>query len=336
MNNRYDFMFFIDATNCNPNGDPDMGNTPRIDPETGFGLITDVAIKRRIRNYIEIAFNHKDGMDIIKRDSSNMNETIFKIVKDANDGIVEIKDKKPINKKINESRKLACEKYFDVRTFGDVLTTGANAGQIRGPVQISMASSLDQILPMDITITRMCYTEGNFTTEEEFEKLDSEMSNDKKRTMGRKQYIPYGLYVVKGSVSANLANKCGFSENDLNILFESIMNMYNNDLSATKTGMNVLQPMIIFKHVGTNNNSSNVEQNIRESRLGCAPSYKLYELVDVHKKEGIEYPRKYQDYDAFIDFENIPKGVEIGFKYGPFDDIIWNKLSDKDNWFKLK
>ena len=226
MNNRYEFMFFLEAKNCNPNGDPDMGNTPRIDPETMQGLITDVVIKRRIRNYIEVAFNHKDGMDIIKREASNMNKSIAEVVLEVNDGKI---DKKKGNKKVEESSKLACKKYFDVRTFGDVLTTGLNAGQIRGPVQIEMSSSLDPILPMDISITRMCYTEGKSDNIDDYDKIDMDLADDKKRTMGRKQYIPYGLYVVRGSVSANLAEKTGFSEDDLKILFESIMNMYEND-----------------------------------------------------------------------------------------------------------
>ena len=328
MNNRYEFMFFVEAKNCNPNGDPDMGNTPRIDPETMNGIITDVAIKRRIRNYIEDAFQHKYGLDIIKRESSNMNKAIAEVVLEANNGTI---DKKG-NKKVNESMKLACERYFDVRTFGDVLTTGLNAGQIRGPVQIAMATSLDPILPLDMTITRMCYTEGKYTTLEEYDKLDNEMNDDSKRTMGRKQSIPYGLYVVKGSVSANLAEKTGFNENDLNVLFEAIMNMYNNDISASKTGMSVIQPLIIFKHIGTNPN--NVEQNIRETKLGCAPAYKLYELVEIKKKDGIEYPRDYKDYDVKINKNNLPNGVQIGFKYGPFDEIIWDNILEKDTWLK--
>lgn len=330
MNNRYDFMFFIEAKNCNPNGDPDMGNAPRIDDETLHGIITDVAIKRRIRNYIEDAFEHKYGMDIIKREASNMNKAIAEVVLEANNGKI---DKKG-NKKIEESSKLACERYFDVRTFGDVLSTGLNAGQIRGPVQFAMASSLDPIRPIDMTITRMCYTEGKSENLDDYDIIDEEMPNDKKRTMGKKETIPYGLYVVKGSISANLAEKTGFSEDDLKVLLESIVQMYNNDLSCTKMGMSVIQPIILFKHIGTNQN--NPEQNVRETKLGCSPSYKLYELVSISKKDGIEYPRDYTDYDITIDFDNIPNGVQIGFKYGPFDEVIWDKLSDNDKWIKSK
>jgi CRISPR-associated protein Csd2 len=330
MNNRYDFLFFIQAKNCNPNGDPDMGNTPRIDPETMQGIITDVAIKRRIRNYIEIAFEDKEGYEIIKKEASNMNKSIAEVVLEVNDGKI---DKKNGNKKVAESSKRACEKYFDVRCFGDVLTTGLNAGQIRGPVQLEMAYSLDPIMPLDITITRMCYTKGESDKLEDYDDIAEKMSDDKKRTMGRKQYIPYGLYIVRGSISANLAEKTGFNEEDLKILFEAIINMYTNDKSATKSGMSVLQPMIIFKHVGVSD-ETNLEQKIRESKLGCAPDYKLHELVNIHKKDNIEYPRNYTDYEATVEISKLPKGVEIGFKYGPFDDIVWNKVSENDNWFK--
>ena len=328
MNNRYEFMFFVEAKNCNPNGDPDMGNTPRIDPETMHGIITDVAIKRRIRNYIESAFNHEYGMDIIKREASNMNKAIAELVLEANGGKV---DKKG-NKKVNDSMELACKRYFDVRTFGDVLSTGLNAGQIRGPVQIAMSQSLDPILPMDMTITRMCYTEGKDDNLEAYDKIDENKSPDEKRTMGRKQTIPYGLYVVRGSIAANLAEKTGFNEDDLNVLFEAIMNMYANDISSTKIGMSVIQPLIVFKHIGIN--QSNSKQLVRETKLGCAPAYKLFELVKISKKENVEYPRNYTDYDISIDLDNIPNGVQIGFKYGPFSEIVWDKPDKNDNWLK--
>ena len=326
MNNRYEFMFFIEAINCNPNGDPDMGNTPRIDPETMHGIITDTAIKRRIRNYIEDVYNHEYGMDIIKREKSNMNKTIAELAFEANKGPV----LKTTNKKVEEASVLACKKYYDVRTFGDVLNTGVNAGQIRGPVQFAMAMSVDPILPLDMSITRVCYTEGEFDSLEKYDELDEKMEDSKKRTMGRKQVIPYGLYVVRGSVSANLAEKTGFTEKDLNILFEAIMQSYNNDISASKTGMSVLQPMFIFKHIGTN--PSNVEQIVKETKLGCAPAYKLFELISIKKKDNVEYPRDYKDYNVTVDLDNIPNGVQIGFKYGPFDDIIWDNLAKTENW----
>lgn len=334
MKNRYEFMFFVQAENCNPNGDPDMGNYPRMDSETGIGIITDVAIKRRIRNYIEEAYQHKFGMDIIKRDSSNMNRSIAELVIEANDGKLEKKGKDFKNKKVEDASILACNRYFDVRTFGDVLTTGLNAGQIRGPVQIGIAKSLDPIFDMDISITRQCYTEGNYLTLDEYDKEWEDRDSDTKRTMGRKTFIPYGLYIVKGSISANLANKTGFSENDMNVLFEAIMNMYNNDISASKKGMSVIQPLIVFKHIG-NDNTTDEKQKERETLLGCVDAYKLYESVKVVKKGEVEYPRNYTDYNVTVDKTNLPKGVQIGFKYGPFDEIIWDKLSESDNWLKM-
>lgn len=326
MNNRYEFMFFIEAKNCNPNGDPDMGNTPRIDPETMHGIITDVAIKRRIRNYIENGFNHKYGMDIIKREASNMNRAIAEAVLTVNDTEI---DKKG-NKKIQEASEYLCHKYFDVRTFGDVLTTGLNAGQVRGPVQIAIANSIDPISPIDMSITRMCYTDGDYITLEEYDIKDNEMPQDKKRTMGRKQIIPYGLYLVKGSISANLADKTGFNENDMKILFEAIMNMYSNDISASKMGMSVIAPMIIFKHVGTD---SDEEQRIRESKLGCANLYVLHNLLEISRKPDVEYARDYKDYNVTLNYFKKPNGIEIGFKDDPFGDIIWNK--EQDDWINI-
>lgn len=338
MKNRYDFAFLVEAENCNPNGDPDMGNYPRMDVETNEGIITDVALKRRIRNYIEEAFQHKFGMDIIRRDGSNINTAIAEIVLDTYGGKIEKpkgKDAKFNNKKANEASVLACERYYDVRTFGGVLTTGLNAGQIRGPVQIGIAKSLDPVMPIDSTLSVCSYTEGEkMYTLEEYQEYDEGKDSNSKRTFGRKVFLPYGLYLVKGSISANLANKTGFTENDMNILFEAIMNMYNNDISSSKKGMSVLQPLIIFKHIG-NDNTTDEQQKERETLLGCAPSYKLYDSIKIAKKDGVEYPRHYTDYDITIDKTNMPSGIQIGFKYGPFDEIIWNQISDNDNWLKM-
>lgn len=327
MRNKYDFTFLIQAINCNPNGDPDMGNLPRIDEETMHGFMTDVCIKRNIRNYIENAFSGVEGMDIIIREATNVNESIAEAALKVNEGKI---DKKKGNVKVKETTKELCEKYFDVRTFGAVLSTGLNGGQILGPVQLEFAHSVDPVFVKDITITRNCYTEGKFTSLEEYQKLDESMKEESKRTMGRKQFIPYGLYVVHGYVSALEAQKTGFTEEDLRCLFEAIMNMYNSTSSATKAGMSVLSPMIIFKHVGTYNGDESRQE--REAMLGCAPAYKLHELIKVAKKEDVEYPRTYTDYDICIDVSNIPKGVEIGFKYGPFEEIVWGQPSD--NWVK--
>lgn len=328
MTNKYDFTFFIQATNCNPNGDPDMGNLPRIDEETMHGFITDVCIKRNIRNYIETAFQNVDGMDIIIKDATNVNQSIAEAVIEINNGKV---DKKKGNPKVNESRQLVCEKYFDARAFGAVLTTGLNAGQIQGPIQFGFGSSVDPIFVKDITITRNCYAEGDYNTVEEYQKKAESIPQEKKRTMGRKQFIPYGLYVVHGHVSAHDAQKTGFSEKDLQYLFESILNMYNSSTSASKAGMTVVSPIIIFKHVGSSHGTP--EEKQRGAVLGCAPAYRLQELIDIHKKEDVEFPRNYTDYNLSVNISNLPDGVEIGFKYNPFEPIVWGKPND--NWIKV-
>ena len=325
IQNRYEFMFFIQCINGNPNGDPDMGNTPRMDPEDMHGYITDVAIKRRIRNYIQDAFKEQPGMSIIMQNATNINKFIAKAKETAG---VEFaaKDKESIYK----ARQKACAMFYDVRTFGAVLSTGPNAGQVRGPVQISFARSIDPILPLDISITRMVVADGdkdnNFAY---YEALEKKTPEDKLRTMGRKQLISYGLYEVRGFISANLAAETGFDDEDLKALFESILNMYEHDHSASKGEMSVISPLIIFKHIGTD---SDVVQRERQAKLGCAPAHKLFELVDIRKKAEIEYPRSYQDYECSIRLTDVPKGVEVGFMENPFDDVSWDKLPDGNNW----
>lgn len=324
MNNKYNFTFFVQARNCNANGDPDMGNLPRIDEETMHGLMTDVCVKRNIRNYLEDAFAGIDGMDIIVKDATNMNESIAEIVLDVNGGKV---DKKKKNTKIAEARELACKRYYDVRTFGAVLSTGLNAGQIMGPVQFEFAQSIDPIFVKDISITRNCHTEGDYDNLADYRKLADSIAEDKKRTFGRKQFVPYALYRVNGYISAAEAKKTGFSEKDLKILFESILNMYNYSTSATKAGMSVIAPIIIFKHVG-NPDTQDVAERTREAILGCAPAYKLHELIEIKKRDDVEYPRDYTDYDICINLSGLPKSVEVGFKYLPFEDVSWGKPTD--------
>lgn len=333
MNNRYEFMFLISCTNSNPNGDPDAGNTPRMDPETGNGFITDVAIKRRIRNYVETAYKNQPGMDIIMKDGTSLNREIAHVITEATGSFP--KDKTKGNDTLKSAKK-ACELFYDVRAFGAVLSTGKNAGQINGPIQFEFAESLDPIISRDITITRMCYTDApDAKSIEEYDLYDENKDNDKKRTMGRKQFIPYGLYVCKGYVSAAFAEQTGFTEKDLDILFEAILNMYEISRSTSKNSISVLSPIIIFKHVGTQT-ESNTEQNTREAKLGCAPAYKLFELVDIYKKENVEYPRSYKDYEATIDLSGVPNGVEVGFKNSAFGDIVWNKVPDDEKWLISK
>ena len=272
IQNRYEFMYYVSCTNANPNGDPDMGNTPRIDPQTMKGYITDVATKRRIRNYIQMAYDGIDGMNIIIQQGTNINRHIAQAKRDAG-----FEDCAKTKEAVYAGRRKACEMFYDVRTFGAVMSTGPNAGQVRGPVQITFGTSLDPILPLDISITCMAVADkvGNNTVEE-YAAYEKEKPEDELRTMGRKQLIPFGLYEVRGFISANLAAETGFDDRDLNALFEAIMNMYEHDRTASKGEIEVVSPLIIFQHVGTD---SDVKQRIRQAKLGCAPAHKLFELL---------------------------------------------------------
>ncbi|MDD6269896.1 MAG: type I-C CRISPR-associated protein Cas7/Csd2 [Oscillospiraceae bacterium] len=322
IENRYEFMFYIQCINGNPNGDPDMGNAPRMDPEDMHGYITDVAIKRRIRNYIGKAYEGQDGMNIIMQNATNINKHIAKAKETA--GVdFGAKDKESIYK----SRQQACSLFYDVRTFGAVLSTGPNAGQVRGPVQIAFAKSLDPILPLDISITRMCKTEDvkGAASSEDYENAEKNTDLESLRTMGRKQFISYGLYEARGFISANLSVETGFDEKDLKALFESILNMYEHDHSASKGEMAVVSPLIIFKHIGTD---TDMTQRIRQAKLGCCPAHKLFELVSAKKKDGVELPRYYTDYDFKVNISAVPDGVQIGFLDSPYGEIVWDKLPD--------
>lgn len=315
LKNRYEFMLLVEAENCNPNGDPDMGNLPRQDPDTGYGYITDAALKRRIRNYVMDAYGDQQGLEIFAKNGTSINREILEAWQNA-------EDEKKKGNDISPSE-VFCHKYWDGRTFGGVLSTGKNAGQVRGTVQIAFAKSIDPIDPQNITVTRMYYTEGNYNTLKEFDEADAKMAPDKKRTMGTKQFIPYGLYLVKGTVSANLARKNGFSEEDLKIFFEALLQMYNNDASSSKTGMSIVSPLIIFKHIGVADANNIPEQKEKEAMLGCCGAHKLFNLLHVSKKNGVEIPRAYSDYDVILDITNMPSGVEVGIKDNPFDEVTW-------------
>lgn len=329
IENRYEFMFFIQCVNGNPNGDPDMGNSPRMDPEDMHGYITDVAIKRRIRNYIQTAFEGQTGMDIIMQNATNLNKFIARAKENASVDI-NAKDKSSIH----AARDKACSMFYDVRTFGAVLSTGPNAGQVRGPVQLAFAKSVDPILPLDISITRMCEAEkvDEAKSSEDYEKAEQKADLEKLRTMGRKQFLPYGLYEARGFISANLAAETGFDESDLKALFEAIMNMYEHDRSASKGEMSVISPLIIFKHIGTDGDEA---QRKRQAKLGCAPAHKLFELVEISKKADVEQPRNYRDHDCAIKLSSVPAGVEVGFMDSPYGDISWGELPAGNDWIKI-
>lgn len=285
IKNRYDFVILFDVENGNPNGNPDAGNMPRIDPETGYGLVTDVCLKRKIRNYVEDFKEDTPGYRIYVKEGVPLNRSdaeALTAVGVSGDLKAAKKADPGIDKKL---RDFMCSNFYDIRTFGAVMTTfvkGAlNCGQVRGPVQLNFARSIDPIVPQEVTITRVA-----ITTEADAEKKGTEM--------GRKHIVPYALYRAEGYVSANLARKTtGFSEDDLQLLWQAILNMFENDHSAAR-GKMAVRELIVFKH---------------DSELGCAPAYKLFQKVQVQRVEGVEVPRRYEDYVVSVSDE-LPVGVQ--------------------------
>ena len=288
IRNRYEFVVLFDVENGNPNGDPDAGNMPRIDPETGYGLVTDVCLKRKIRNYVEMVKEGVPGYRIYIKDGVPLNASDREACEYL--GIEASKEALKAAKKNDEHidekiRDFMCQNFYDIRTFGAVMTTfvrGAlNCGQVRGPVQLGFARSVDPILPQEVTITRVA-----ITTEADAENKGTEM--------GRKYIVPYGLYRVEGYVSANLARKTtGFSEDDLNLLWTAILNMFENDHSAARGNMAVRE-LIVFKH---------------DSEFGNAPAYKLFDTVKVAHKPDVVAPRSYSDYTVEVNEAALPAGV---------------------------
>lgn len=288
IKNRYEFVVLFDVENGNPNGDPDAGNMPRIDPETGYGLVTDVCLKRKIRNYVEMVKEGVPGYRIYIKDGVPLNASDREACEYL--GIEASKEALKTAKKNDEHidekiRDFMCQNFYDIRTFGAVMTTfvkGAlNCGQVRGPVQLGFARSVDPILPQEVTITRVA-----ITTEADAENKGTEM--------GRKYIVPYGLYRVEGYVSANIARKTTeFSEDDLNLLWTAILNMFENDHSAARGNMAVRE-LIVFKH---------------DSEFGNAPAYKLFDTVKVAHKPDVVAPRSYSDYTVEVDEAALPTGV---------------------------
>ena len=286
IKNRYDFVVLFDVENGNPNGDPDADNMPRVDQETGYGIVTDVCLKRKIRNYVETAKEGEPGFRIYIKERVPLERSD----KEAYQYLgVDEKDVKAAKKKDEnldaKIRDFMCQNFYDIRTFGAVMTTfvkaALNCGQVRGPVQIGFSRSIDPIIPQEIGITRVA-----ITTEKDAE--------NKKTEMGRKYVVPYALYKVEGYVSANLARKTtGFSEEDLALLWQAIINMFDNDHSAARGNMAVRE-LIVFKH---------------DSELGNAPAYKLFERVKVIRKDKSKPARAYTDYDVEVDTNDLPVGV---------------------------
>lgn len=337
IGNRYEFLYYVECINGNPNGDPDMGNTPRIDPQDMHGLISDVAIKRRIRNYVQFEKGtDAAGYNIIVQQSTNIN----RFIAEANEKCGS--DAKPNTKqKVNAAKDWICRNYYDVRTFGGVLTTGANAGQVRGPVQLTFLRSVDSVLPLDISITRMSVADDISNQKnpnpsyDDYVNWENGQPEDKLRTMGRKQLIPYGLYEGRGFISANLAEETGFNDNDLELLWRAVLNMYEHDRSSSKGQMSAIWPLVIFRHNGTD---SNEEQRKKQAKLGCAPAHKLFELVTLKKKTDVQLARSYKDYMMTVDMNRLPQGVEIGFAI-PGDSnirISWGKIPEGLDWINIK
>ena len=276
LKNRIDFVYIFDVQDGNPNGDPDAGNLPRVDAETGMGLVTDVCLKRKVRNYVQTAKGQANGYDIFIKEKAVLNTLIDKAHDDS-----EVKAAKD---KTEAARMFMCKNYYDIRTFGAVMSTGKNAGQVRGAIQLTFARSVDTIATAEHSITRMAVA-----TEKEAEKQGGD-----NRTMGRKATVPYGLYVCHGFVSANLAQQTGFSEEDLELFWDALKNMFDVDRSAAR-GLMSAQKLIVFKH---------------NSPLGNAPANKLFDLVKVEKVcDGA--PRSFSDYTVTIDKAGLPTNVTV-------------------------
>lgn len=274
LKNRIDFVYIFDVQDGNPNGDPDAGNLPRVDAETGKGLITDVCIKRKVRNYVQVAKACSDGYDIFIKEKAVLDTLVNQVY-----NFSKVTQASPETKK-GVAKAIMCEHYYDIRTFGAVIATSGKQDQVRGPIQLTFARSIDPVATLEHSITRMAVTK--------------EADLEKERTMGRKATVPYGLYVCHGFISANLAQQTGFSEEDLNLFWTALKNMFDVDRSAAR-GLMSAQKLIVFKH---------------DSILGNAPANKLFDLVKVEKKcEGA--PRSFSDYEVSIDKDNCPQGVTI-------------------------
>lgn len=279
VNNRYDFVLLFDVKDGNPNGDPDAGNLPRIDPETGQGLVTDVCLKRKVRNYVQIVKNGGSGHDIFVKEKAVLNMLIDKAHEQAD---VKSKEK---GEKTEAARMYMCKTYYDIRTFGAVLSTGKNAGQVRGPVQLTFSRSIDQIVPLEHSITRMAVA-----TEAEAEKQQGD-----NRTMGRKFTVPYGLYRCHGFVSAPFAAQTGFTDDDLELFWKSLSEMFDHDRSAARGEM-ATRKLVVFKH---------------DSAIGSAPAHALFERITVTRKDSEAPPRGIADYEIRINKDGLPKGVSV-------------------------
>ncbi len=285
ISNRYEFVYLFDVKDGNPNGDPDAGNMPRIDAETGHGLVTDVSLKRKVRNYVSIIKKYTPPHDIYVKEKAVLIEQHEKAYQDLGIGLEKEDKKRKGGDRVPEARQWMCQNFYDVRTFGAVMALKVNAGVVKGPVQLSFARSIDPVLQFEHTITRMAVA-----TKDEATKQDGD-----NRTMGKKHTIPYGLYRVHGFVSAFYAEDTGFSEDDLQLFWNALINMFDHDRSAARGEMSARR-LIVFKHIGEG----------ESARLGTYPAHKLFDTVTVHRQsEGP--PRSFADYKVQMDEETIKK-----------------------------
>jgi CRISPR-associated protein Csd2 len=310
LSRRHDFALIFDVTNGNPNGDPDAGNLPRLDPETNHGLVSDVSLKRKIRNYVELAQNGVAGHHIYVQEGAILNDQHRKAyVALRPDDAKAAKDAKLNPKDDAEAiglRDWMCANFFDVRTFGAVMSTGINCGQVKGPVQMTFASSVEPILPVEITITRMAAT-NEAEKKKAVEGTDGDQRSDN-RTMGRKHIVPYGLYVAHGFISAKFAERTGFSDADLDLLFEALASMFEHDRSAARGEMTTRR-LIVFRH---------------DNALGNAPAHRLFDRINIGRNVDGEFrplddrglgnlapARRFSDYIVKVETSDLPAGVEV-------------------------
>lgn len=288
LQHRYDFVLLFDVKDGNPNGDPDAGNLPRVDAETGQGLVTDVSLKRKVRNFIGLLKGEQPPYEIYVKEKAILNkqhERAYQAIPGGTELLASDDKKRKGGDKVEEARQWMCHNFFDVRTFGAVMSTGVNCGQVRGPVQITFARSVDPIVASEHSITRMAVA-----TEKEAEKQDGD-----NRTMGRKFTVPYGLYVAHGFVSAHLADQTGFSDSDLELLWQALGNMFEHDRSAARGEM-ATRGLYVFKH---------------ESKLGNAQAFSLFERIKAELKDKDGVPRRFADYAVTVDETDMPNGVEL-------------------------
>lgn len=282
---RYDFVYLFDVQDGNPNGDPDAGNMPRVDPETGVGLVTDVSLKRKVRNFVQMT-QDQAGYDIFIKERGVLNN----LIDEAYEQEV-VKENKGANK-IEQARQFMCDKYFDVRTFGAVMSTGKNAGQVRGPVQLTFSRSIDPIITLEHSITRMAVASEK---EIKVNEVTGEENYTENRTMGRKFTVPYGLYRCHGFVSAHFAESTGFTQDDLEIFWQSLINMFDHDHSAARGQMNA-RGLYVFEH---------------DNKLGNAPAHKLFDLIKIEVKDASKPIRAFSDYSVQVNESGLPDGVNL-------------------------